>query len=126
MRTLSSMMVAVLCLALLSRAAAGGQARQPGRQHDAMHHLFQALDVDGDGQVKSAEALQYLRDHCTDGMASHGGLDSASQAFIDAVDTADEGQTVSEEELQRALAGRLQVRGWRIRAPHLRCVLLLF
>ena len=93
-------------LATVSVAADNGVAKQDS----AMHHLFQALDIDGDGQIRSTEAINYFRRHWKGGGDEDGGVASAGEAFIDAIDTADEGDTVSEAELQRALSSRLQVR----------------
>lgn len=95
-----------VCVGVAGATAAHGAAKQDS----AMHHLFQALDIDGDGQIRSAEALKYFQHHWKGGGDDDGGVSGAGKAFIEAIDTADEGDTVSEAELQRALSTRLQVR----------------
>jgi hypothetical protein len=113
-RMISHMFMLILVFVLLSYLPCvrpEGSCPDSVRQGDAMHNLFKALDVDGDGQIKSIEALKYLKNHWRDESVGSDGLDTVSRAFIAETDTdgAEEGQTVSEAELQRALSSRLQV-----------------
>lgn len=105
-----TLLVSLLAWCAFPSGLVNAAAKETARQHSAMHSLFQALDVDGDGQVKSTEALKYLKEHWKDGPGGGAALDEASHAFIEAVDTGDEGETVSEQELSRSLSERLQVR----------------
>lgn len=97
-------------LILVGRALANVHMHADAERHEAMHQLFTELDIDGDGQIKSAEALHYLKDHWKDGSMGSTCLDSASEEFIQEADGADDGTTVSEAELQAALSKRLQER----------------
>jgi hypothetical protein len=79
------------------------------KQHSAMHHLFEAIDSDGNGQIQPEEALYFFKEQWNASKSDSSSAVGASKAFMDEVDGQDEGQTVSEAEMQKALSRRLKV-----------------
>jgi hypothetical protein len=100
---------------LVSLYVASGWSMQPelypqesAKQHNAMHDLFKAIDSDSNGQIQPEEALRYFNKRWKVSKSDMGSAAGASKAFMDEVDGQDEGQTVSEAEMQQALSRRLK------------------
>ena len=70
-------------------------APAPREWQGSLGQLFNQIDTDGDGQIEASEAARYLGD------ASVGAEDL--QCMQSNVDGADQGDTISEGELQRHL-----------------------
>lgn len=78
-----------------------------GRQQ-ALHHLFQSLDKDGDGQIEVSEVLKYIQLRQDSSDLRVDGEQDAAEHFM-AIDSNDGDSTVSEQELLRSLASKLSV-----------------
>ena len=89
-----TILLAVLAAqAVLSKVSAGPTA--PREWQGSLGELFSRIDTDGDGQIEASEAARYIGD------ASVG--DEDLQCMQANVDGADQGDTISEKELQRHL-----------------------
>lgn len=85
-----------------------GIPQQADRQQ-ALHHLFQSLDKDGDGQVEAGEVLKYIQVRQDSSDLRVDGEHDAAQHFM-SIDSNDGDATVSEQELLRSLTNKLSVR----------------
>lgn len=83
-------------------------AQSSGRQK-ALHHLFQTLDKDGDGQIEVGEVLKYIQVRQKSSDLRVDGEQAAAEHFM-AIDSNDGDSTVSEQELLRSLTSKLSVR----------------
>ena len=72
-----------------------GEPTTPREWQGSLGELFSRIDTDGDGQIEASEAARYIGD------ASVGAEDL--QCMQANVDGADQGDTISEKELQRHL-----------------------
>ena len=72
-----------------------GGPTAPREWQGSLGELFSRIDTDGDGQIEASEAARYIGD------ASVG--DEDLQCMQANVDGADQGDTISEKELQRHL-----------------------
>lgn len=104
-----AVIMSVLGGALLSLLLASAQANQhdAGRQQ-ALHHLFQSLDKDGDGQIEVGEVLKYIQIRQEASDLRVDGEQAAAEHFM-AIDSNDGDSTVSEQELLRSLTTKLSV-----------------
>jgi Ca2+-binding EF-hand superfamily protein len=100
--------LACLCSIICLHVNAVTLRKHQREREDAIHHLFQKLDNDGDGQIQETEARRYIESQVDAAELAHDGT-SASEHFM-ASDGLDNDSTVSEEELHKSLAERLKVR----------------
>ncbi len=89
----------LLCLAILSCSEVLAKSSEgslgPREWQGSLGQLFSQIDTDGDGQIEASEAARYIGD------SSVGAQDL--QCMQANVDGADQGDTISENELQRHL-----------------------
>lgn len=88
-------------------SSVGAIPQETGRQ-EALHHLFQSLDKDGDGQIEVGEVLKYIQVRQDSSDLRVDGEQAAAEHFM-AIDSNDGDSTVSEQELLRSLASKLSV-----------------
>lgn len=104
--TMTSCLIA-FCLLGMQDFSVAAIPQEKGRQA-ALHHLFQSLDKDGDGQIEVGEVLKYIQVRQDSSDLRVDGEQAAAEHFM-AIDSNDGDSTVSEQELLRSLANKLPV-----------------
>lgn len=90
---LLALLVLLCCSKVLCKGS--GSPPAPREWQGSLGQLFSQIDTDGDGQIEASEAARYIGD------SSVGAQDL--QCMQANVDGADQGDTISENELQRHL-----------------------
>eukprot|EP00892_Ulva_mutabilis_P009229 jgi/Ulvmu1/6679/UM030_0010.1 len=96
----------LICVAWNTFTGRASASHHDAGRQQALHHLFQSLDKDGDGQIQVDEVLKYIRVRQEASDLRVDGEQAAAEHFM-AIDSNDGDSTVSEQELLRSLTHKL-------------------